>query len=54
MVEELEGVGRLLLSKSQMHSILPDYQALAAGKTMAASDHLNKLSSFWTTKILFA
>ena len=46
VVEELERVGRLLLRKSQMDSIRPDYQALTAVKSMAASDHLNKISPF--------
>ena len=44
--EELQQVTRLLLRKSQMQSFGQSYQALAAGKPMAASDHLNKLSPF--------
>ena len=36
----------MLLRKSQMESLGPTYQALAAGKPMAASDYSNKLSPF--------
>ena len=46
ITEEMQQVIRLLLRKSQMESFGPTYQALAAGKPMAASDHLNKLSPF--------
>ena len=42
----MQQVIRLLLKKSQMESFGQSYQALAAGKPMAASDHLNKLSPF--------
>ena len=44
--EEMQQVIRLLLRKSQMESFGQSYQALAAGKPMAASGHLNKLSPF--------
>ena len=44
--EEMQQVIRLLLRKSQMESFGQSYQALAASKPMAASDHLNKLSPF--------
>ena len=46
MTDELHLVIQMLLRKSQMESFSPTYQALAAGKPMAASDHLNKVSSF--------
>ena len=46
ITEEMQQVIQLLLRKSQMESFGPAYQALAAGKPMAASDHLNKLSPF--------
>ena len=42
----MQQVIRLLLRKSQMESFGQTYQALAAGKPMAASDLLNKLSPF--------
>ena len=42
----MQQVSRLLLKKSQIESFGQSYQALAAGKPMAASDHLNKLSPF--------
>ena len=42
LTEELQQVIQMLLRKSQMESFGPTYQALAAGKPMAASDHLNK------------
>ena len=41
---EVQQISRMLLRKSQMDSFGPTYQALAAVKPMAASDHLNKLS----------
>ena len=44
--EEMQQVIRLLLRKSQMESFGQSYQALAAGKPIAASDLLNKLSPF--------
>ena len=44
--EETQQVIQMLLRKSQMESFGPTYQALAAGKPMAASDYLNKLSPF--------
>ena len=44
--EEMRQVIRLLLKKSQMESFGQTYQALAAGKPMAASDYLSKLSPF--------
>ena len=44
--EELQQVILMLLRKSQMESFCTTYQALAAGKPMAASDHSNKLSPF--------
>ena len=40
----MQQVIQMLLRKSQIESFGPTYQALAAGKPMAASDHLNKLS----------
>ena len=46
ITEEMQQVIRLLLRKSQMESFGQSHQALAAGKPMAASDHLNKLSPF--------
>ena len=46
MTTELQQVIQMLLRKSQMECFGPTYQALAAGKPMAASDHLNKLSPF--------
>ena len=46
LTEELQQVIRLLLRKSQMGSFGLAYQALAAGKPMETSDHLNKLSPF--------
>ena len=36
----------MLLRKNKMDSFGPTYQALVAGKPMAASDHCNKLSPF--------
>ena len=44
--EEVQQVIRLLLKKNQMESFGQTYQAMAAGKPMAAFDHLNKLSPF--------
>ena len=44
--EEMQKVIRLLLRNSQIESFGQTYQALAAGKPMAVSDHLNKLSPF--------
>ena len=44
--EELQQVIKLLLRKSDMESFGPTYQALAAGKPIAASDKLKKLSPF--------
>ena len=44
--EKLQQVILMLLRKSQMESFGPTYQSLAAGKPMAASDRLNKLSLF--------
>ena len=41
--EDMQQVNRQLLRKSQMESFGPTYQALAASKPMAASNHLNKL-----------
>ena len=46
MREELQQVIQMLLRKSQMESFGTTYQPLAAGKPMAASAHLNKLSPF--------
>ena len=45
-IEELQQVIQMLLRTSQMGSFGSTYQALNAGKPMAASDHLNKLSPF--------
>ena len=42
----MKQVIRRLLRKCQMDSFGPTYQALVAGKPMAASDHSNKLSPF--------
>ena len=42
----MQQVIRLLLKKSRMESFGQTYQAMAAGKPMAAFDHLNKLSPF--------
>ena len=44
--EEMQQVIRLLLRNIQMESFGQSYQTLAAGKPMAASDLLNKLSQF--------
>ena len=46
MTEELQQVMQALLRKNQINSFGPTYQALVAGKSMAASDHLTKLSPF--------
>ena len=39
MTEEFQRVIQMLLRKSQMEIFGPTYQAMAAGKPMAASDH---------------
>ena len=44
-VEEVEGVSRVLLRKSQMDSFYLVFQALASGKRLAVFEYLNKLSS---------
>ena len=44
--EKLQQVILMLLRKSQIESFGPTDQSLAAGKPMAASDRLNKLSLF--------
>ena len=46
MADDLQQVIQMLLRKSQMESFGPAYQAMASGKPMAASDHLNQLSPF--------
>ena len=46
MNEYLQQVIQMLLRRRQKESFSPTYQALAAGKPMAESDHLNKLSPF--------
>ena len=46
ITEELQQVIRLLLRKSQMEGFGLAGQVLTAGKPMAVSDHLNKLSPF--------